>query len=120
MGRTGGTRRSASAHSARPSDRSSAVTYTHASRLRLQSVARDLTHRPAMLDTMWKDVRYAARSLRRTPAFTMTALVTLALGIGANTAIFSLVNAVMLRTLPVAAPEELVFVGHRNSTDPDA
>jgi predicted permease len=72
-----------------------------------------------MLDTTWKDLRYAARSLRRAPAFTMTALVTLALGIGANTAIFSLVNAVMLRTLPVAAPEELVFVGHRNPSADD-
>ena len=72
-----------------------------------------------MFDTTWKDLRYAARSLRRTPAFTMTALVTLALGIGANTAIFSLVNAVMLRTLPVAAPEELVFVGHRNPSSTD-
>ena len=72
-----------------------------------------------MFDTTWKDLRYAVRSLRRTPAFTMTALVTLALGIGANTAIFSLVNAVMLRTLPVAAPGELVFIGHRNPSGAD-
>src|SRR5687767_12651963 len=70
-----------------------------------------------MLDALWRDIRYAARSLGRTPAFTATALVTLALGIGANTAIFSLVNAVMLRTLPVRAPEELVFIGWRNPLD---
>ena len=72
-----------------------------------------------MLDSMWKDVRYAARSLRRTPAFTVTVLVTLALGIGANAAIFSLANAVMLRTLPIAAPQELVFLGHRNPAASD-
>ena len=73
-----------------------------------------------MLGTMWKDVRYAARSLRRTPAFAVTALMTLALGIGANTTIFSLVNAVMLRTLSVASPEALVFVGHRNPSNSEA
>ncbi|HEX5107172.1 MAG TPA: ABC transporter permease [Vicinamibacterales bacterium] len=73
-----------------------------------------------MIDGLWKDVRYAVRSLTRTPAFTITALVTLALGIGANAAIFSLASAVMLRTLPVAAPHELVFVGHRNPVAPAA
>jgi predicted permease len=72
-----------------------------------------------MLDSIWKDLRYAARSLGRTPVFTAAALLTLALGIGANTSIFSLVNAVMLRTLAVAAPEELVFVGHRNPSAAD-
>jgi predicted permease len=63
-----------------------------------------------MMDTVWKDVQYAFRSLRRTPGFTVAALVTLALGIGANTTIFSLIEAVMLRTLPVSAPEELQFI----------
>ena len=65
-----------------------------------------------MFETVWQDIRYAARSLRRTPAFTAAALITLALGIGANAAIFSLVEAALLRTLPVAAPEELFFVAH--------
>ena len=60
------------------------------------------------LDTLWRDLRYAARALRRAPAFAMTAVVTLALGIGANTAIFSVVNAVMLRPLPVERPHELI------------
>jgi putative ABC transport system permease protein len=63
-----------------------------------------------MIDTIWQDLKYAFRSLRRTPGFTAAALVTLALGIGANTTIFSLIEAVMLRTLPVTAPEELQFV----------
>ena len=63
-----------------------------------------------MIDTIWQDIRYAARSLRRTPGFAVAAIVTLALGIGANTTIFSFIQAVMLRTLPVAAPNELYFV----------
>ena len=57
---------------------------------------------------MWQDLRYALRLLRRTPGFTAVALLSLGLGIGANTAIFTLIDAVMLRTLPVRAPGELV------------
>jgi predicted permease len=60
------------------------------------------------LESIWADLRYALRQLRRSPGFTAVALFTLALGIGANTAIFSLIDAALLKMLPVQAPEQLV------------
>ena len=64
----------------------------------------------AWLESMIGDVQYALRALRQNPGFSLVAVLSLALGIGANTAIFSLVNAVMLRSAPVLHPEELVQV----------
>lgn len=61
-----------------------------------------------MLETLLQDMKYGMRQLLRTPGFTLTAVLTLALGIGANTAAFSAVSAVFLRPLPVNAPEEIV------------
>jgi predicted permease len=62
------------------------------------------------LDTLLGDIRYALRSLRAAPVFATVAILSLALGIGANTAIFSLINAVMLKSLPVSHPEQLMVV----------
>jgi len=60
------------------------------------------------VETVWRDVRYALRALRQDPAFTIVAILSLALGIGANTAIYSFMDAILLRSLPVSHPESLV------------
>jgi predicted permease len=68
------------------------------------------------LDELLGDLRYAARSLRAAPGFTLVAILSLALGIGANTAIFSIIDAVMLKSLPVNHPEQLVALERDGSS----
>src|SRR6478672_4319305 len=63
-----------------------------------------------MMDHIWQDVRFAARSLARTPAFSAVVLLTLALGIGANTALFSIFSSLILRPLPVRDPGSLALL----------
>jgi hypothetical protein len=63
-----------------------------------------------VVETVWRDVRYAVRRLLRAPVFSLVALVTLALGIGANTVIYSVLNAAVLRTVPYADADRLMIL----------
>jgi putative ABC transport system permease protein len=69
------------------------------------------------MKTLWQDLRYGVRMLMKRPGLTFIAALSLALGIGANTSMFSVVNAVFLRQLPVPEPDRLIFVfnGSRNN-----
>ncbi|HET9369793.1 MAG TPA: ADOP family duplicated permease, partial [Vicinamibacterales bacterium] len=71
-----------------------------------------------LVDTTLQDVRYAVRLLRRNPGFTAAAIVSLALGIGANTAMFTLVDAVMIRAVPMHDPRNLFFLAHGGADTP--
>ena len=77
---------------------------------RIKEIYREQRGLP-MIEVALKDLRYALRTLRGAPGFTAIVVISLALGIGANTAIFTLIDAVMLRSLPVRSPQELVAVG---------
>src|SRR5689334_11469405 len=68
----------------------------------------------SVIETCWQDGRFAGRTLRRSPGFTAVVVLTLALGIGANTAIFTLIDTVMLKSLPVANPKQLYRLGDNN------
>src|SRR5688572_24515625 len=70
------------------------------------------------IDTTAQDLRYAWRMMRKTPGFTAAAIISLALGIGANTAIFTLVEAVIFRTLPFNEPQGLYFLAHGTAENP--
>src|SRR5215472_3065872 len=69
-----------------------------------------------MFQTLWSDLRYAVRTLRQSPAFALTAIFSLALGIGANTAIFTVVNSIFLNPLPIENASNLVSVYTVDST----
>src|SRR5260370_20046628 len=71
------------------------------------------------LESLIQDVRFGLRMLRKSPGFTTVAVLTLALGIGANTAIFTMMNGLMLHTLPVRDPGQLVEILHHYPDDPE-
>jgi predicted permease len=71
------------------------------------------------LENLWADLRFALHQLRKSPGYTLTAILTLAIGIGANAAIFTLIDDVMLRSLPVSHPNELVQIGYRSPATPE-
>src|SRR5271170_2894668 len=72
------------------------------------------------MNHLWRDVRYGIRTLASKPGFTLAAVLVLALGIGANSAVFSLINAFLLKPLAVQKPEELAGLYSRDSKHPDA
>ncbi len=83
----------------------------------IQEECRDM-RRTNYIETLWNDLRYAIRTLGRTPGFTAIIVLTLALSIGANSAIFSVIQGVLLRPLPFAQPDRLMRVYFNGDTQP--
>src|SRR5712691_10160746 len=71
-----------------------------------------------LVESIWSDVRHGARSLRSHPGFTATAVITLSLGVGATTSVFSAVSGVLLRPLPYAEGDRIVHVGEQRLAKP--
>ena len=69
------------------------------------------------MSNLFADLRYALRQLRRSPGFAVTAILTLALGVAANVTVFGIIDALLLKPLPVAHPEQLSFLQHREDGD---
>jgi predicted permease len=92
--------------------RAAHLKFGNTARIKEKSV---MTWRSEALESLFSDIAYGAHALLRTPAITIVALVSLALGIGANTAIFSMLDAVLLRSLPVKNPSQLVLLGTGDS-----
>jgi predicted permease len=93
-----------------------AIAQTQEARSELGNLTRAAEEARAVWSWIWieqlcGDIRYACRTMRQNPGFTATAVLSLALGIGANTAIFSLIDAIMLKPIPVSHPESLVVLG---------
>lgn len=85
-----------------------------------ETLIREQTHEAwgwATFEALWQDLRYGARQLRRSPGFSIAAILTLALGIGTSTVVFSVADAVLLRPLPFPHPGQLVRVGNRCPMD---
>ncbi len=79
--------------------------------VQVQETYRDQRGIP-MLETLWQNLRFSLRSLRRTPLMTIAVIATLAIGIGANAAVFSVINGILIKPLPYADSDRLITVAH--------
>lgn len=100
-----------------PADARDAALRNFGGVMQIQEACRD-TRRTQHLETLWADLRFALRALRGTPGFTIIILLTMALAIGANSAIFSIIEGVLLRPLPYANPDRLVRLYFNSDTQP--